>query len=218
MQFDQLIAIASHAERVRSRRFAKANGITEEQALRQTLTLIAGASGLQQLVDDRIAARVAVAARVAERRLAKQAERQIKLSEKNPPSDAWQAWFDGSARPNPGHCRIGYVIKSPDGELIKHSQEAGHGNCSDAEYRALLAVLQHAVKLQAHRIVIHGDSQVVINDVQQNADQVSPTLDDYRMQARQLLSQLKHPQLRWIPRHRNHDADALSQQASASVP
>jgi ribonuclease HI len=129
-------------------------------------------------------------------------------------ASAWQAWFDGSARPNPGACGIGAVLRGPGGKVIEISRQAGYGNSSEAEYRALIALLESAVQHGAHDLTIHGDSQVVVNDVNGPEHLAAPSLLAYRHTVQSLLSQLQGVTLRWIPRHRNTAADALSQRAA----
>ncbi|TFW31863.1 ribonuclease HI family protein [Massilia horti] len=127
---------------------------------------------------------------------------------------AWHAWFDGSARPNPGRCAIGALLKGPQGELVEIALPAGYGNSSDAEYRALIAVLQAAVECSAESLTIYGDSLVVVDDVNGPDHAAAAVLRDYRATARALLAQLSDVSLRWVPRHRNLEADALSQRAA----
>ena len=58
-----------------------------------------------------------------------------------------------------------------------------------------------------------GDSQVVIDDVHAPDCASAPALQAYRREALDLLARLPGARLRWIPRHRNQQADALSQRA-----
>ena len=152
------------------------------------------------------------AASTRERKAALEARR--KASHQGPPA-AWRAWFDGSAHPNPGRCGIGGLLQGPGGASIEISQAAGYGNSSEAEYRALIAVLEAAVEGGAHDLVIYGDSRVVIDDMNGPELYAAASLTGYRMAAQALLARLRGVTLRWIPRHRNAAADALSQRACA---
>lgn len=124
---------------------------------------------------------------------------------------AWRGWFDGSAHPNPGRLGIGALLLGPDGERIEISEAAGDGDSSDAEYAALTALLQAAVKVQPVQLLLCGDSQVVINDVLGTT--VVKGLAAERAAVLALMEQLPQVSLRWVPRHRNGDADRLSQLA-----
>lgn len=215
IEFSQLHDAAYKAERSASRKLAAASGITETEALHRILTAAAGVAGLASLLAARLALQQADAARAqarGERRASLEARR--KASHEGPPA-AWRAWFDGSAHPNPGRCGIGGLLQGPGGTSIEISQAAGYGNSSEAEYRALIAVLEAAVEGGAHDLVIHGDSRVVIDDMNGPALDAAASLADYRAAAHALLAQLRGVTLRWIPRHRNAAADALSQRACA---
>lgn len=209
-EFEQLTAAAYHAERVASRRLALKRSISEAQALRQTLELAAGASGLAHLLAHRQAQRAADAARCTALRQGKQEARALKLAQQQPPATSWLAWFDGSALPNPGRCGIGGVLHGPNGERHEICQDAGYGSSSDAEYRALIAVLEMALSLQVSPLLVYGDSQVVIVDALRAECAAAPSLQAHRRRAQELMAQLQQVSLRWIPRHKNAAADALS--------
>ncbi|MGK5023506.1 ribonuclease HI family protein [Janthinobacterium sp. RB2R34] len=129
---------------------------------------------------------------------------------------AWRGWFDGSAHPNPGRLGIGALLLGPGGERIEISEAAGEGDSSDAEYAALTALLHAAVKLRPAQLLLFGDSQVVINDVLGTT--VVKGLATQRAGVLALMEQLPQASLRWVPRHRNGEADRLSQMAIASLP
>lgn len=213
-----LQTIAHKAERAASRRLARTQGLPDEQALRRTLELAAGHAGLAALVAERLALREAESARAAARaqlRAHAKAEREVRHA--GQPS-AWRAWFDGSARPNPGRCAIGVLLRGPDGRNIELSLPAGHGDSSVAEYRALIALLEAALAQGADDLTIYGDSQVVIGDVGAPDVYAAPALRAYRDDARALLARIERVSLRWVPRHKNALADALSQRALAPSP
>jgi ribonuclease HI len=210
-----LQTIAYKGERAASRRLARAQGLSDEQALRRTLELRAGQAGLAALIAERLALRAAESARAAAREQARaraKAERDARHA--GSPS-AWRAWFDGSARPNPGRCAIGVLLCGPDGASVELSLPAGMGDSSAAEYRALIALLETALDQGAGDLAIYGDSQVVIGDVSGPDAHASPALRAYRERAKALLARIERVSLRWVPRHKNQLADALSQRALA---
>lgn len=215
IEFSQLHDTAYKSERSASRKLAAASGITEDDALHRVLTMAAGVAGLASLLAARRAQQQADAARTQardERKAALEARR--KARHEGPPA-AWRGWFDGSAHPNPGRCGIGGLLQGPGGASIAISQPAGYGNSSEAEYRALIAVLEAALDSGAHDLVIYGDSRVVIDDMNGPALYAAASLANYRAAAHALLAQLRGVTLRWIPRHKNAVADDLSQRASA---
>jgi len=220
--FDVLATAAYKGERVAARRLASRLKITEADALHRVLTLAAGAQGLPQLLTGREQLRV----RDDARRLAKTEEKAQQLALRKarmqPEAGAWRGWFDGSAHPNPGQIGIGALLCGPAGERIEISRRAGHGNSGEAEYLALAALLDAAVRSGAAGLVVYGDSQVVINDVNLSAQALAAGrgakgLEAHRARIVELMEALGQVSLRWVPRHRNGDADRLSQQAMHSV-
>lgn len=216
LDFPRLLSAAFKSELRASRLLARRSGCSPEQALRATLQQRAGAptpGALSALLDERTAQQGADAARVAARKAQNSAALLLRQSRHDGPPTPWRAWFDGSAHPNPGRCGIGARLLGPAGELVDISREAGYGNSSEAEYRALIALLEAALQCGAHGLTIYGDSQVVIDDVNGSAADAAVSLHACRSAALALLAQLREVTLRWIPRHKNHLADALSQQA-----
>lgn len=214
-EFDTLAAAAFKGERAAARRLAARMQLSEAQALLQVLTLAAGAAGLAQL----LAAREQLRLRDQERRRARQAHAAHKLALRkanlHPSAAAWRGWFDGSAHPNPGQIGIGALLCGPDGQRVEISRRGGHGNSSEAEYLALTALLEAAVDMGATGLAVCGDSQVVVNDVNLGAARGARGLEQHRARVVSLMARLGGVQLRWVPRHRNGDADRLSQQAVA---
>ncbi|MCS0657676.1 ribonuclease HI family protein [Massilia terrae] len=210
---NELYELAYRRERSASRRLARQTGMTHEQALRTTLEQQVGDAGLAQLVAERRALAQAEARRIADRRAARATNEQQRKARHLAGPGTWNAWFDGSARPNPGRCAIGAVLNGPDGQVVEISEQAGYGNSGEAEYRALIALLRAAVAYLPQQLTIHGDSQVVIDDVNGPEDAAAQALLAYRREAHALLAQLPEVTLRWVPRHRNQQADALSQRA-----
>ena len=211
--FASLLSAAFKSELVASRRLALRNSCTPEQALRDTMLASAGADTLDTLVATRIALKAADAERAAARRAVRAGTLARRQARHDGAPTAWRAWFDGSAHPNPGDCGIGALLKGPGGEKIEISRPAGYGNSSEAEYRALIALLEAAVRSGAHGLTIYGDSKVVIDDLNGPDAKAAESLLEYRDAALALIGQLRDVAIRWIPRHKNTDADALSQLA-----
>jgi ribonuclease HI len=217
IQHHHLQAVAYKGERAASRRLAAAEGTSEEQALRRTLELKADAAGLAALVAARTAEQELQAARGAARDALREQARLRHARRHDGLPTAWRAWFDGSARPNPGRCGIGARLEGP-GDAVEISRPAGHGNSSEAEYLALIALLEAAVARGVAGLTVYGDSQVVIGDVCGPDALAAPALQDYRATARALMARIEGLSLRWVPRHKNQQADALSQRAFDDQP
>ena len=211
--FDELIVAACQSERVRARQLAKRLCLSEYEALRQTLEKVAAGRPLAEFITTRAADRSHAEQVLSLRRRDKLAALARKRAARQPDASAWRAWFDGATRPNPGCMGIGGVLKGPDGQIVQISHAAGQGDSSEAEYLALIAVLEAALPFRPARLLVYGDSQVVINDAKGVCKIVAPTLQAYSKRAALLVSQLESVTLTWLPRARNAEADALSQQA-----
>lgn len=129
-------------------------------------------------------------------------------------NSTWHAWFDGATKhTNPGIRGIGAVLKGPAGEIVEIAQEIGEGTNNEAEYCALMAVLDAAVDAGVQDLVVYGDSQLVIKQVNGewliNAQALVPLCKTVI----ELKAQIPKVSLRWIPRQENSAADALSKRA-----
>lgn len=216
LEFDDLILAAYKTERILGRRLARSAGLSEWQALKLTLQRVAGAQGLPHLLAARGHMRQADAERRALKAQAQAAKLALKRAKNRAAPTAWLAWFDGSAHPNPGRLGLGALLTGPQSQRIEISQRAGYGNSSQAEYFALIALLEAAVRLQPAELVVYGDSQVVINDVNSITPSGAKGLATQRARVGALIAQLHCVTLQWIPRKKNAHADRLSQQAIAS--
>lgn len=213
----ELSEIAYKKEKVASRRLAKARGLSAAEALEAVLTTVAGPIPLAELIALRRREQAHTAAKITERRQASAAARAQKLALPQRDPTAWLAWFDGSCHPNPGKMGIGGLLQSPQGIHTEISFAAGLGDSSEAEYIALISVLEAALTAGVGQLHIYGDSQVVINDVQLEVGGAA-ILATQRSRAQALLARLPQVTLGWIPRKKNARADALSQQAIRGVP
>src|SRR6266699_3183035 len=71
--------------------------------------------------------------------------------------------FDGGSRGNPGPAGIGIIVRAADGTpLVTLGRYIGKATNNVAEYRALIIGLQKAKELGAKKILIRGDSELII--------------------------------------------------------
>src|SRR4051794_19894959 len=88
-----------------------------------------------------------------------------------PPTRVPRAGFavlatDGGSRGNPGPAAIGYVLAAADGAVLAARGEAiGVAGANVAEYRALLAGLEHAVGLGLDRVEARCDARLIVEQV-----------------------------------------------------
>jgi ribonuclease HI len=208
--FEELLSIAYKKERAQSRRLSKGASISARDALVRTLEKAAGGQSLGELVHARrlANARALEAAKAREAWRANPPRLRAHFHDHHHEQGAWLAWFDGSAMPNPGRIAIGGLLRSPRGETLEISAAAGHGDSSKAEYLALISVLEAALDRRAEKLVVYGESRVVIDDVKSLAG--AAVLAPHAALARRLIGELGDVHLHWIPRVRNSNADALS--------
>jgi ribonuclease HI len=209
--------LATRSEKLASKRVAKSKQITCDAALRMILQEKYPGLDLQELLADRQKQAAAVDADRTHKRQTSRQAYQDKLRAKYQAAGVWCAWFDGSAHPNPGRCGIGALLQSPEGKRWQLSRFVGYGNSSVAEYQALILALEMALQQGAGHLIVFGDSRVVIDDVQATGQACASSLSDWRLRSRDLLRCIPDVKLRWLPRERNHEADALSQAALIDV-
>lgn len=129
-------------------------------------------------------------------------------------ADQWQAWYDGSALPNPGKIGLGAIVEAPDGRRLQHSAPASHSGCNnEAELYALCAVLDLAYAAGARRLVATGDSDFVVQHLQGKATTRIERLCALLAAAQERIARFEAVDLRWVPRHRNEEANLLARQA-----
>ncbi|XP_066334068.1 uncharacterized protein [Miscanthus floridulus] len=97
----------------------------------------------------------------------------------------WTMFFDGSLKWEGGGASI--VLVSPTGEKLKYILLL-HFEVSNnaAEYEAILYGLWIAISLCIKRLVIHGDSQLVIAQIMKDNDTVDPKMTAYCQEVRKL--------------------------------
>jgi len=121
---------------------------------------------------------------------------------------------DGAAEPNPGPAAIGAVIKDEQGRLrASISQPIGIATNNQAEYRAIIAALEEAVRLGARRVELNSDSEFVVRQIKGEYRVRKATLKPLYQQVKQLQSCLESFTINHIPRQQNIEADRLANKA-----
>ena len=207
-----MLAASFHSERVAAGRLARHDAVCPALAMERVLQTAAGTILLADFLSSRLQAREDVAQHQERRRTAMQARHLARRHASAADPAAWHAWFDGSAVPNPGRLGLGALLLAPDGRRVECSAPAGMGDSNDAEYLALILTLEQALAWQPDALVVHGDSQIVIDDVLGKKMPV-PVLQAHRLHAQALLARLPSVILTWIPRARNTAADKLARAA-----
>ena len=121
---------------------------------------------------------------------------------------------DGLSKGNPGTAAIGATIKDERGKMLATiSQRIGVTTNNVAEYKALIAALQKAIKLKATQVEIRADSELMIRQLSGRYKIKSVGLRPLYLEAAQLLGQFETVSLKSIPRELNAAADKLANDA-----
>jgi ribonuclease HI len=122
------------------------------------------------------------------------------------------AYVDGGSLGNPGPSGIGVVINGYDSGVIRIAKWIGHQDNNVAEYAALLEALQYAVSLNAKKLHVYSDSQVVVRQMRGEYTCRSARLYSLhwicRKLARSLIFSISH-----VPRENNAEANRLANSA-----
>jgi ribonuclease HI len=131
-----------------------------------------------------------------------------------PPHGTFKLNFDGASRGNPGPAGFGAVLRNHTGEIIFITAGSlGENTNNVAELTSLVRGLQSAVLHQFHRLIIEGDSQVIIQLISKILHgkppcRISPSwrlsglLEDF--------SDINNPNLTLIPSHVLREANKVA--------
>ena len=123
--------------------------------------------------------------------------------------------FDGAAFPNApkvgGERGIGIVLYDGD-RIVKEVSERlpGLGSSNSAEYEAIIRGLEEALKMGCDEILVRGDSQLVIRQIEGKYRVLEPKLRPLYERLAELSYKFKEFKVQWIPREQNKEADRLS--------
>ena len=122
-------------------------------------------------------------------------------------------FFDGSKMLN--GARAGVVLVSPRKDEMRYVLQIHFpATNNEAEYEALLYGLRMAISLGIRRLMIFGDSDLVINQVMKEWDIRSPAMTTYCVAVRKLEKKFDGLELHHIPRAQNQAADDLAKLGS----
>jgi ribonuclease HI len=127
--------------------------------------------------------------------------------------------IDGASRGNPGPASYGVVARTATGEpLASLSKRLGRSTNNYAEYQALIAALEYALKNGHGRVEIRSDSELLVRQMSGSYKVKSPILLPLHQRARQLAQQLERFHIRHVPREENREADRLANEALDASP
>jgi len=123
----------------------------------------------------------------------------------------WILHFDGGSRGNPGPGYGSYVLLHDGREVRRKRHEFGRRTNNEAEYLALIAGLEDALKYLAGQgldpanetLEVRGDSQLVLSQVRGNWKVHEPRMGVLRDQALELLGRFEKYTLVQVPRSKS---------------
>jgi ribonuclease HI len=121
---------------------------------------------------------------------------------------------DGAARGNPGPAAIGAVIKDDRGQIVETiSRRIGRATNNQAEYRAIIAGLERAVKLGARQVKIFSDSELAVKQINGRYRVKNVSLRELYEKVVKLTGALDSFSITHVRRHKSAAADSLANQA-----
>ncbi|PSP93701.1 ribonuclease H [Halobacteriales archaeon QS_4_62_28] len=123
------------------------------------------------------------------------------------------AYFDGASRGNPGPAAVGWVLLTDDGIVADGGERIGTATNNQAEYEALIRVLEVARDYGFDDVRLRGDSELIVKQVRGEWDTNDPDLRAYRIEARELLMAFEAWSIEHVPRESNARADEMANEA-----
>lgn len=93
------------------------------------------------------------------------------------------------------------------------SKAIGVTTNNQAEYRAIIAALEQALRLGARQVELNSDSELVVNQLTGKYRVKKDTLQPLFEQVKMLAGNFESFKVRHIPREQNRQADALANKA-----
>lgn len=125
----------------------------------------------------------------------------------------WVVNVDGSSTLYAGGIKV--ILKSSKGDKLKYVARLQYQTTNnEAEYETLLKGLELAKSLGAESVIVQGDSQLIINQVNGMCEAKEDRMKKYLNKVKQLIKKFKEASFVQLPREENMEADALAKAAS----
>jgi len=132
----------------------------------------------------------------------------------NTPAHHLIAYTDGGARGNPGPAGYGVVIQDESGHKVAAlSEYLGHQTNNFAEYQALIAALEYAVKHGHKALKVISDSELLVRQIKGIYKVKNSVLKDLHARAKELIAKLDWFSIEHVLRGKNQEADRLANEA-----
>jgi ribonuclease HI len=129
-------------------------------------------------------------------------------------TEVWLMYFDGSLKLQGAGAGILFI--APGGEQLKYALQLLFSASNNAvEYEALIHGLNIAMSLGIKRLMVYGDSLVVISQINKEWDCSNDSMGKYCMAVRKLEDKFEGLEFHHVERDRYAAADALSKLGSS---
>src|SRR3954466_12981003 len=125
-------------------------------------------------------------------------------------SNSWKLFFDGSKRRQ--GAGAGVVLISPKGTKLKYVLQINfsHASNKEEEYEALFHVMRMAKTCGATRLIIYGDSNLVVQQAMRDCDTVADNMAAYQKLYKASEGSFDGCEVNYITRANNTEADELA--------
>jgi len=131
----------------------------------------------------------------------------------------YTAFVDGASRGNPGLAGAGVFILGPDAKPYKRLKKfLGSATNNVAEYSALIAALESALRFGICRLRVRADSELVVKQVNGLYRVKSPDLKPLYEHVMELAAKLDSFEIAHVRREGNAEADQLANEAIDTRP
>ncbi|MFC1726196.1 ribonuclease HI family protein [candidate division KSB1 bacterium] len=138
----------------------------------------------------------------------------VKAEKKEMQKGKLEAYIDGSSLNNPGDAGLGFVIKSENGDIIEeYYRYIGIRTNNEAEYEALIALLNYIIDNDMNIAMIYSDSALMVNQIGGKFKVKSEKIKPLFLKAHGLLKKVKNVKIEYIERKYNL-ADKPAKKAS----
>ncbi|XP_073290965.1 uncharacterized protein [Primulina huaijiensis] len=128
--------------------------------------------------------------------------------------EVWRFFVDGAS--NLSGCGVGVVLIAPSGEKIKLALRIdSRVTNNEAEYEAVLVGLQAAREVDASRVIIYSDSQLVAQQIKGTYEAKNEKMLKYLGLITARAASLTDWSIEQIPREENEEADTLAKLATS---
>ena len=111
---------------------------------------------------------------------------------------------DGGSSPNPGPASIGVAIKDETGQTVGLiSRSIGVATNNEAEYQAVIAALEMALKLGVSQVELRSDSELLVRQINGEYRVKAAAIRPFYIKAKQMQEQFDKCLFIHIPRELN---------------